>query len=230
MSELIDDIKRRLEQFELTESSGVYRVMWTDKEKPIILKICLAAAFFPNFFERSNNDETFEKLTYSKVGGNDPFNTVFFTNMESRAIGDLYRDQVKEALIERNICDSMDKMTVTFDSNSTKIYVTFLGDNKSIDGPLDDGKNSGHNIMAGRVLPEVYKCVKQRKIESSMVLRIMDTNTAEKYALDNNLGSIVNGMFKMHKNYLKLPELCVIPSIFVRFMQGTITHVIPKII
>ena len=225
MNELIVEIKRRLEQFDLTESSGVYRVMWSDKEKPIILKICLAAAFFPNFFERSNNDESSEKLAYSKVGGNDPFNTVFFTNMDNSAIGDLYGDQVKLALIDRNICDDIEKMKVTFDSSSTKVYVTFRGDTNSNDGSLDDGKSKVQNIMAGRVLPEVYKCVKQRRHEPSMMLRIMDLNTSEKYALENNLGSIVNGMFKMHKNYLKRPELCVVPSIFVRFMRGTITHV-----
>lgn len=221
MRDLVNDISRRLVQFGLGETSRADRVVWNDKEKMNILKICLAGAFFPNIFTRQKDDH-YEMMTYMEIGGHSPFNTVVFKNMENRTVGDLYGQQIKRALVKKEICDSTEKIKVFFDSNSTKVYVTFLDDKSLIERPLDCDTPG---IAPGRVLPEIYKCVKHRKDVNHLPIKIMENTDAVKFAEEKGLGSVVDGIFKIKQNVMTHPHLCVVPSVVVRKMQGFVTHV-----
>lgn len=53
-------------------------------------------AFYPNYFLRSSHiDETH---ALKVLGGRNPYNTVYFSGMDSRQPGELYAKQIKKAL------------------------------------------------------------------------------------------------------------------------------------
>lgn len=175
MKELVKEIVTRLEKLNIKESSGVDRVIWTDREKPIIIKMCIAGAFFPNFFLRFTQGETFQKTIHATLNGRDPLTTVYFSGMQRSHIGILYENQIKDYFNDMKVCRK-DQIKVHFDSNSEKVFVTFSNDKYLIDDSEMNADTLLNNIVPGRVLPEVYKAVKLRKTETNngFVLKVME--------------------------------------------------------
>ncbi len=221
MRELIREIEHRLTHFNLKEGLGVERVQWTDKEKAFVLKVCFAGAFYPNFFLRSNQDEKKERLNYATLGGLDPCNTVYFGGNDKRFITEIYEDVIKEKFVDKSVCRNKEQIKITFDSNSSKIYVTF-NSNQMIDDPERENWNS---IVPGKVVAEVYKAIKYRNTEEKFSLKIMDPKRAEAYACQIGIGEIVDGSFTLKNYYIKFPKLCVIPSSFQDCLVGIVTHI-----
>lgn len=171
MKELIREIENRLEGFNMRETVGVNRVLWTEKEKPIIIKFCIAAAFFPNYFLRAARDENLEREIYASLGGKDPFNTVYLSGNNPKYVTQIYEDTIKQKFVEKGVCYSKDNIKVEFDSNSTKIFVSFINSNYMID---DETRRDTNNIVAGKVLVEVYKALKFRRTEPKFSIYIME--------------------------------------------------------
>lgn len=161
-------------------------------------------------------------MNYATLGGMDPCNTVYFSGNDKRYITELYEDAIKDKFVDKAVCRSKEHIKVTFDSNSTKIFVTFNNDQYMIDDPKRDHWN---HIVPGRVLPEVYKAVKYRQTEDKFNLKVMDAKRAESYAQQIGLGTYEHGNFILRNYYMKYPELCVIPSAFTETLVGMVTHI-----
>lgn len=103
MAELIREIKDRLSHLDMKEVSGPGRVVWSSREKTVILKVIMAGAFYPNYFIPMSvgGKELMERQSFTELGGRDPCNTVFFTGFDhEKYIGPLYTLQIKKLLSE----------------------------------------------------------------------------------------------------------------------------------
>lgn len=57
---------------------------WNDREKAIVLKVIIAGAFYPNYFQRTNKiDEDYDREIYHAICGKDPCRTVFLQTLIS---------------------------------------------------------------------------------------------------------------------------------------------------
>lgn len=155
---LIKDIKCRLRRLQLIPLQQS-RAKWADKEKNIMLKVVIAGAFYPNYFVRSSPlVARNERAIFESLGGRDPCNTVFFTNFEAKYVRHIYVKAIKEIFVRSGIVDSAEKLRVSIENGSQKIFVTFKSASKKA-----DKKNYGMACMPGFVLTEIYKTIKMRQ-------------------------------------------------------------------
>ncbi|XP_075146643.1 tudor domain containing 9 protein spindle E [Haematobia irritans] len=216
---LIQELKERLNSYNFKVQNSYQRVHWIDREKTIILKIVIAGAFYPNYFTRSSLNETDrERGVYHAICGNDPCSTVYFTNFNTKHIGQLYTQHIKH--IFRDVGIKPQDMEVRFQSGSEKVFVTFKNEFE------DDYDESSKRVMVpGRVRPEVYKAVRMRMSRVPTYINVMDPRMAVKYAEDRGYGSMVDGTWQPAKNEIKHVDLIVLPSVFHKKLKGRITHI-----
>jgi ATP-dependent RNA helicase TDRD9 len=158
MHEQIEDIKNRLHFFRLTASPHEFSS--TKDEKILTIKMCLAGAFYPNYFEFGGRSPS--KDENDVLNDMDPCTTVYFKRFKLNRIGQLYEQQVRENLKEAGVCDELNDMKVKFDSNSQKLHVQF----KPFSTENDE-------LVPGEVSLEVYKSVKLRKMSEKIELNLM---------------------------------------------------------
>lgn len=158
---LIQEIKHRLVDLKL---EGFCNAEWKKHEIPFILKVCLAAAFYPNYFMLGRSDEFSEKEVYRGLLGLDPNRTVYFRNMKREQVGEIYVEQIKQKIVDCGIGNETEGLKVTFDSS--KIFVQFPEKESMVDNE-DYEESIDRLIMSEKVLPEVYKAVKFRKLSSA---------------------------------------------------------------
>lgn len=164
--DLVKEIWERLRPYKIEE---VLDVEWTESEKRLAILVCIAGAFFPNFYSRKKVEESdIDKA----ICGSNPFETVFFRGESNSTYTTyLYENQIAEELVRAGVCSSKDKMKFKFDDNNSKIFVTFSTDSYHLDS---DHHPSNRYGVVGKVLPEVYKAVKMRKINGrKFSIRIM---------------------------------------------------------
>lgn len=113
-------------------------------------------------------------------------------------------------------------LKVHFDTNSSRVFVTFLSSEKYID-KKDSATNYLIENIPGRVQTEVYKAVKLRKLRGKSMLSVLSPSDALAYAESHNIGEIVNGVWIPKKK----PKIfnAIIPPFNVKEMIGVITHV-----
>lgn len=155
LHEQVEDINNRLEFFRLKNVKGH---QWeTENEKFIAIKICIAGAFFPNYYSFGGKPPM--RTAYSQICNLNPCTTVYFKGMDNKRIGALYEQLIRREFIAGNICDGIHDMRVHFDSNSTRFFVTF--------GLVDDIK------VPGEVKHEVYKAIKWRTFNHKLQIKAM---------------------------------------------------------
>lgn len=165
---LVQELRERLQKHGIREQHAYQRVCWIDREKIIILKIIIAGAFYPNYFTRSNlNDTERERGIYHTLCGNDPCNTVYFTGFNTRHIGQLYTGSVKELF--RGVRIQPKNIEVRFQPGTERVFVIFKKDD-------DDDDNGGtyRLLVPGRVCPDVYKAVRMRMLGIRASIRVME--------------------------------------------------------
>lgn len=166
---LVKELKDRLMAYGIKETTAYQRVNWIDREKTIILKIIIAGAFYPNYFTRSNlNDVEQERNIYHVLCGNDPCNTVYFTNFNTKHIGQLYTRSIKDLFKDVKIPST--NIEIRFQPGSEKVFVTFKKDAED-DVDIDSSRQL---MVPGRVRPEVYKSVKMRQLSMRSTIRVME--------------------------------------------------------
>lgn len=144
---LVADLKIRLQRFQFIGLDGSGEMHYNPAEKSIILKVVISGAFYPNFFvtspsNSSQNDNELPKFL-------DPQKTVYISGADSTKQRELYFDPIKKLFCENFIAKSdLDCVKLSWDSNPTKIFVTF-----------DTNRNDDDKISL-----EVYKAVKLRKL------------------------------------------------------------------
>ncbi|KAM8704174.1 hypothetical protein ACLKA7_008726 [Drosophila subpalustris] len=190
---------------------------WSDREKSIVLKVIIAGAFYPNYFMRTNKmNEDNDRDMYHTISGKDPCRTVFFTNFDQRCLGELYTRSIKELFSEAKI--KPEKMDVTFQHGSEKIFVTFKQD--------DDENESANAVQVpGRVMTEVYKAVRMRHLNPKRRLCVMEQEMALNYVQQHKIGVV------SHCNWVPPSkewnvELLTLPSVFDKTLTGNISHIV----
>lgn len=154
MRQLIHEINNRLADLKL-EAIGI---IWPKYEVPFILKVCLAAAFYPNYFMLGTSDLFVEREVYKGILGLDPNRTVFYRKMDQYQIGEVYVEQIKKKLVESGFVDKTDGLKISFDSS--KIFIEFP-DTGMIE--YDYSEEANDFVIPGKILPIIYEGVKLRK-------------------------------------------------------------------
>lgn len=230
---LVNEITNRLKDYNIETLSGEFATKWEDKVKPLILKICVAGAFIPNYFISGELTELMQHDVYKRLGGKDPLSSVMFRIKGPKdLIGEIYERQLKEKMVASGICSNIDDIKVTFDRGSAKIFVEFTK-NSMVDVDDYDGKNIAlsHSsqlkpLILGRISSEVYKAVKLRKLGHKFTLDVMDPSDAEKYALKWLIGTKEDGYFELYKRYMKHPGWCVLPLTCDEKLSGIVTEIL----
>ncbi|XP_067013969.2 probable ATP-dependent RNA helicase spindle-E [Anabrus simplex] len=221
---LVNDLKLRLKRLNIEESVGQGRVTWNDVQKPLVLKIVIAGAFYPNYFVRgAQGGQVDEKDAVRQLVGRDPYNTVFLQGMPLNQPGILYVKTIKKALEE-----CADEMNVTFDG-TCKVYVQF-GRTTYKD------REDTHNFMAnipGKVSMAVYRAVKLRQLRIPIVLNMISAEQAAKRSKELGLYSSKDDPFKAEnqdeeKTISTVPRMMVpvLPSIDMSHLPLKVSHVI----
>uniref|UniRef100_A0A1A9WJJ3 Probable ATP-dependent RNA helicase spindle-E n=1 Tax=Glossina brevipalpis TaxID=37001 RepID=A0A1A9WJJ3_9MUSC len=214
---LVQEIRARLMSYNLKEQTSYQRVHWMEREKTIVLKIIIAGAFYPNYFTRSNlNDTDRERGIYHILCGNDPCSTVYFTNFNTQQIGQLYTRFIKglfKGVLPKDI-------VVRFQPGSERVFVTFTKD------PEFDCEDATKRLLVpGRVKPDVYKAVRMRMSSTRPSIDAMEPRLAIKYATERGYGAMVDGAWKPNEKSIKNIDSIVLPSVFQKKLRGLITHI-----
>ncbi|CAK8683077.1 unnamed protein product [Clavelina lepadiformis] len=90
---LVDELRQRLSHFNIRSDDQLHWSSENPQQCELILKIVMAGAFYPNFFEQSVIDET---LCVKEMSLLDPTNTVMFTGIP-RGKAPLFKDSLLEA-------------------------------------------------------------------------------------------------------------------------------------
>ncbi|XP_070500166.1 probable ATP-dependent RNA helicase spindle-E [Chironomus tepperi] len=240
---LIFKIQNRLKVMNIEPLTGSKAITWSEKEKPLIIKMCLTGAFMPNMFFQGKSDAINEREVYKTLCGLNPNKTVYFRRMDRDQIGEVYAEQIKDALVENKIAESKEGIKVSFDC--TRVFVQF-SDKFSM---IDDDKYDENNIRSralhpGTICNEVYTAVKYRKtgarnkmLESkksfnddnsysaSFEINVMPVNETREYACKYKILDYVNGKLQVKKYLCNMPEHVYCPSYNTKEMVGYITHV-----
>ncbi|XP_058458626.1 probable ATP-dependent RNA helicase spindle-E [Malaya genurostris] len=224
MAELIREIKDRLKKIGLQETFGPNRVVWSSREKTVILKVIMAGAFYPHYYVPMSvgGKELMERQSFTELGGRDPCNTVFFTGFDhERYIGPLYTVQIKNIISEGDVSRHQN-MKVMFDRTTNRIFITFLGSN--------DERDQRGSFMPGKVHSDVYRAIKLRKLGTRnriSELRTMRQKDAIEFATKLDLGhwEEANGWVSRRK-IIRNANLSVIPPIFRASMVCQVTHIV----
>lgn len=165
---LIKEINNRLKRFNIEKATGANRVQLSPTEKPIILKIIICGAFYPNYFIRSSDfGQVDAKEAVKLLNGRDPNNTVYFTNMKTNQPGHIYVRQIKKLLhVENN-----PNVQIGFDSQSSKVFVEF----KNVKQPEQVTVNGRQYIttIPGNIAIDVYESVRKRQLNVPFRLEIL---------------------------------------------------------
>lgn len=171
---LVEEVTNRLGKLGIQEVTGINRVRWTEQEKSIILKVVIAGAFYPNFYATPpNSNPMIERDVYHSLNGRDPDNTVFFSGFRTDHIRELYADSIRN-LFRNTVVDedNIDSIKVSFDPNSEKVFVTFDQFQQNNDETRTDWDTKRCSLPS-KILPEVYKAVKMRKMRMSTNVTVM---------------------------------------------------------
>lgn len=130
-------------------------------------------AFYPNYFTRTSCDSgNLEQNAYRELNGRDPRTTVYFSGFEEKYIRNLYASSIKELLLGHVIHqNAMSDVKVHFDKGTIKVFITFA-DKQNNDGQHQDWVTHRASIP-GRIVTEVYKAVKMRKLKFPTVFKVI---------------------------------------------------------
>lgn len=215
---LVAEIHKRLETFLIRKPTET--PIWEEQDKAFVLKICIAGAFGPcNFFIPDAHSQEAEREAFRLVNNQDLFRTVYFKNM-NRELGEVYESQIHQAFKRKKIVQENSDMSVKFDyPNSEKVFVQF-----GVERQMIESEASGD--YSRKILPEVFKSVHMRQLNAKLSISMMNHDETTKYAVEQGLGTMVNGTFVKNKeNFINAPGWCVEPTLTTVMMHGYVTHV-----
>lgn len=165
---LIREIHFRLKRLHIEQAVGPDSIRLSPIEKPIVLKVIICGAFYPNYFIKSSDFGNVDSKEAVKIlNGRDPFNTIYFTNMKMHQPGHIYVRQIKRLLH----CEDNPNVKIGFDPQSTKIFVEFKN-NRQPEQVTIDGKKFIATVR-NQIALEVYENVRKRQLKLPFDLRIL---------------------------------------------------------
>jgi ATP-dependent RNA helicase TDRD9 len=223
MNQLIHEIKLRLTRFNLLPNT----VSWTPKEKIMIIKVCFAGASLTNFFFQGQSNVLNERDAEKCLNCLNPYNTVYFQNMDRNCVGQVYAEQIKNQFLNAKIVDKTEGIKVSFDSE--KMFVQFPNLVPEIDtGNYEEQNRQIFSSVPGKIAPEVYKSLKYRKInatKNAFELQVMSTEDTQNYAIKKGIAKRDKDGFKLINVEYKYPEYHILPNFNVNTLFGKITHI-----
>lgn len=231
MRDLIEEINHRLKKLNMESLSGEKSISWEPEQKALILKICIAGSFIPNFYTVGKCDEIDELDVCKAVADRNPYKTVIYKNNDNDFCGEIYEEQFKEKLVEMGVCRNANDITVQFDLRSKKVFVEFNGSESDIDkdqyGDNLIDVNSPQSL--GKVAPEVYRALKLGKSGYKFTLNVMNKSDSEIWSLEHGFEPFkpihTTQGFKLSKYVHKYPSNVVIPSNYAVPLEGNISHI-----
>lgn len=170
----VREITQRLRNLGISETVGLDRVFWNKDEYPLILKIVIAGAFYPNYYTRSVDLD--ERDGIKRLGGFDPTKTVYLQGWPVNQPGLLYARKIQEYFADC-VTSKVAKILVSFDKSS-RVYVQFRQNEELGTG---GGKSETYQ-EPGEISTSVYKALKLRKIVGSLEVPVMNAEKAAKRA------------------------------------------------
>lgn len=229
---LIFKIQDRLKIMNLEQLTGEKVVSWDTSEKPMIIKICIAGAFIPNYFIKGISDKETERSVYKSLVGQDPNRTVYFRKMDEKQIREVYIERIKHKFVEYGIANTTRGIKVSFDFS--KVFVQFSGD----DTCVDYGNESDSTFIPGSICNEIYKAVKFRKTGSNRTksssddsyntpfeIEVLHPDDTREYARSLGILEKINGEEKVKKFFYDCPEHIYLPSFNTKEMLGFVTYI-----
>lgn len=211
---MVTELTNRLEKLGIQESAGVNKVVWKEDERPFVLKIAIAGAFYPNYFVRSipiSENQFNEHAGVKLLGGLDPSKTVYLQGWPMRQPGLLYARRFQD-IFKEHLTTSIGKINVSFD-NSSRVYVQF---SKEI-------SEKEYNYTSRKICPSVYKAVRMRQCNIPIEIPILTESIAIQRADEMNLNR--KSFFLTPENIIKDKIKSELPSLRVTRIPLTIQNV-----
>ncbi|XP_066262393.1 probable ATP-dependent RNA helicase spindle-E [Euwallacea similis] len=224
---LVTEIKQRLEWMQIKDTVGPGKVVLSNIEKPTVLKVVMAGAFYPNYFIKSKEfNQTTERDAVKTLGGRNPYCTVYLTGLDPRQPGQIYVRQIKRMIRDR---DNETDVQIGFDG-SMKVYVEF----KNALDPIMvnvDGFTRLANITE-RIPTQIYEMIRKRQLKYDFDLRLLPMDKAwqfaEKHGSRTNRGlpleNIVTSTPSSTINCFSAVDYSVIPTASTQFIQVQVSH------
>lgn len=211
VSRLENEIVQRLRTLGVEEMKGETTVTWTAAEKPVILKLMIAGAFYPNYFIPFGSDE---KDAVKLLGGRDPHTTVYLTGLPNNQPGPLYTHAIRSHFLH---CGS--NIEVSFDGSS-KIYLTF---GSSITTNHEPEKSA---LMPGKISMAVYRSIKLRQLQIPIIVPVLLPHEARKRALEVFGDRLTPSLFNVNKRKAVTPiKKTNMPSLGTSIIPVIVTHI-----
>lgn len=212
IARLEDEVRKRLKAFKIEQIVGQNSVKWKDTEKPLILKLVIAGAFYPNYFSRSGQGGQINEIDAVKMlGGRDPFSTVYLQNLPVHA--ELYTQTIRQAL---KPCS--DKMKISI--NGSKAFVEF-GQN-TLSSIEVNREHKFSSDIPGKVVMPVYRAIKMRQLKMTVEIDALRPSEASKRARE--LGLKDAEVFNK-KPLMDTEQLSLLPKLHSGFMDIIVTHI-----
>ncbi|XP_045453165.1 probable ATP-dependent RNA helicase spindle-E [Melitaea cinxia] len=170
---------------------------WSQHELPLVLKVIIAGAFYPQYFVQTTTDEARERDAVRALGGLDPRCSVYLRGFPDGQPPQVYAAAVRTA-VRAHIGD---EPRVSFDRNSRKIFLTFQDNNQN--GKTDKVKG-GDPTIPGQVVLPVYKAIKARQLKMDIRIPLLPIEKANALAaaMEEEKKSV-----DMQKFVPRLPEI-----------------------
>ncbi|XP_014605704.1 PREDICTED: probable ATP-dependent RNA helicase spindle-E [Polistes canadensis] len=164
---LVLEVTQTLETFNIVESVGINKVKWDDEIRPLILKIVIAGAFYPNYCMKRQNTEEL-KEGHKILNGLDITKTVYLQGWPIKQPGFLYARKIQK-LFQPCLNSSVGKVIVSF--KSTRLYVQFNKD----------------YIDEERKIPlSMYRAIKMRRCDIPIKISLLSEKKVVDFAKQMN--------------------------------------------
>lgn len=172
---LVTELTKRLENLGIRESAGVNKVVWGKDERPFVLKIAIAGAFYPNYFTKNTMEQQMKEHAGVKLlGGLDPAKTIYLQGWPLKQPGLLYARSIQK-IFKDNLKMATGNIKVCFDSSS-RVYVQFV----------QEGREKQLNNTR-KISPYVYKAIRIRQCNIPIEIPILNEDIAMQRADEMNL-------------------------------------------
>ncbi|XP_050405391.2 ATP-dependent RNA helicase TDRD9 [Patella vulgata] len=157
VSELVKEIEQRLQRFSIEKSRQRpnFKKDIKDPQERLLLKIVIAGAFYPNYFMKTESDET---EAIKQLSNNDAMNTVMVKGLPANQ-GMLYRETL-ETMFRK--CYATETPVISFEE--TKAFISF---------PWKNNTTYDHKVHQG-----VYTAIKLRYLRIPLEIEVYSREDA----------------------------------------------------
>ncbi|XP_034834084.1 probable ATP-dependent RNA helicase spindle-E [Maniola hyperantus] len=194
LDDMVKEIRMRLSREGIDPNTRISP--WNKHEQPLILKVILAGAFYPQYFVQVSTDEARERDAVKALGGLDPRNSVYLRGFPDGQPGEVYAAAIKNIVIQQ----IGDEPRVTFDKNGRKVFLTFQ-DNQN----LKSDQKGGDPTIPGQVVLPVYKAIKARHLKMDIRIPLLPIEKAN--ALAAAIAELKKNNMEISKMVPRLPEI-----------------------